>query len=70
MLMDKYFLALFSLLLLSCNSTNNPIELIIKKREPKLKSIYKNKENHNLQILYTKVVRDSSGAPTFLLLPR
>ena len=66
MLMDKYFLALFSLLLLSCNSTNNPIELIIKKREPKLKSIYKNKENHNLQILYTKVVRDSSGAPTFI----
>lgn len=64
--MDKYFLALFSLLLLSCNSTNNPIELIIKKREPKLKSIYKNKENHNLQILYTKVVRDSSGAPTFI----
>ncbi len=66
MLMDKYFLALFSLLLLSCNSTNNPIELIIKKREPKLKSIYKNKENHNLQILYTKVVRDSSGAPRFI----
>ena len=66
MLMYKYFLVLFSLLLLSCNSTNNPIELIIKKREPKLKSIYKNKENHNLQILYTKVVRDSSGAPTFI----
>ena len=66
MLMYKYFLVLFSLLLLSCNSTNNPIELIIKKREPQLKSVYKNKENHNLQILYTKVVRDSSGAPTFI----
>ena len=66
MLMYKYFLVLFSLLLLSCNSTNNPIELIIKKREPQLKSVYKNKENHNLQILYTKIVRDSSGAPTFI----
>ena len=66
MLMDKYFLALFSLLLLSCNSTNNPIESIIKKRVPQLKPIYKNQENHNLQILYTKVVRDSSGAPTFI----
>jgi len=64
--MYKYFLVLFSLLLLSCNSTNNPIELIIKKREPQLKSVYKNKENHNLQILYTKIVRDSSGAPTFI----
>ncbi len=66
MLMYKYFLVLFSLLILSCNSTNNPIELIIKKREPQLKSVYKNKENHNLQILYTKIVRDSSGAPTFI----
>ena len=66
MLMYKYFLVLFSLLLLSCNSTNNPIELIIKKREPQLKSVYKNKENHNLQILYTKIVRDSSGAPRFI----
>ena len=66
MLMYKYFLVLFSLLLLSCNSTNNPIELIIKKREPQLKSVYKNKENHNLQILYTKIVRDSSGAPAFI----
>ncbi len=66
MLMYKYFLAFFSLFLLSCNSTNNPIESIIKKREPQLKSIYKNKENHNLQILYTKVDRDSSGVPTFI----
>ena len=66
MLMYKYFLAFFSLFLLSCNSTNNPIESIIKKREPQLKPIYKNKENHNLQILYTKVDRDSSGAPTFI----
>ena len=64
--MYKYFLAFFSLFLLSCNSTNNPIESIIKKREPQLKSIYKNKENHNLQILYTKVDRDSSGVPTFI----
>ena len=66
MLMYKYLLASFCFLLLSCSSTTNPIELIIKKREPQLKLIYKNKENHNLQILYTKVVRDSLGMPSFV----
>ena len=64
--MYKYLLASFCFLLLSCSSTTNPIELIIKKREPQLKPIYKNKENHNLQILYTKVVRDSLGMPSFI----
>ena len=66
MLMYKYLLASFCFLLLSCSSTTNPIELIIKKRAPQLKPIYKNKENHNLQILYTKVVRDSLGMPSFI----
>ena len=66
MLMYIYLLASFCFLLLSCSSTTNPIELIIKKREPQLKPIYKNKENHNLQILYTKVVRDSLGMPSFI----
>ena len=66
MLMYKYLLASFCFLLLSCSSTTNPIELIIKKREPQLKPVYKNKENHNLQILYTKVVRDSLGLPSFI----
>ena len=66
MLMYKYLLASFCFLLLSCSSTTNPIELIIKKRDPQLKPIYKNKENHNLQILYTKVVRDSLGMPSFI----
>ena len=66
MLMYKYLLASFCFLLLSCSSTTNPIELIIKKREPQLKPIYKNKENHNLQILYTKVVRDSLGMPSLI----
>ncbi len=66
MLMYKYLLASFCFLLLSCSSTTNPIELIIKKREPQLKQIYKDKENHNLQILYTKVVRDSLGMPSFI----
>ena len=66
MLMYKYLLASFCFLLLSCSSTTNPIELIIKKREPQLKPIYKNKEKHNLQILYTKVVRDSLGMPSFI----
>ena len=66
MLMYKYLLASFCFLLLSCSSTTNPIELIIKKREPQLKPIYKNKENHNLQILYTKVERDSLGMPSFI----
>ena len=65
-LMYKYLLASFCFLLLSCSSTTNPIELIIKKREPQLKPVYKNKENHNLQILYTKVVRDSLGMPSFI----
>jgi len=64
--MYKYLLVSFCFLLLSCSSTTNPIELIIKKREPQLKPIYKNKENHNLQILYTKVVRDSLGMPSFI----
>ena len=64
--MYKYLLASFCFLLLSCSSTTNPIELIIKKREPQLKPVYKNKENHNLQILYTKVVRDSLGMPSFI----
>ena len=64
--MYKYLLASFCFLLLSCSSTTNPIELIIKKRDPQLKLIYKNKENHNLQILYTKVVRDSLGMPSFI----
>ena len=66
MLMYKYLLASFCFLLLSCSSTTNPIELIIKKREPQLKPVYKNKENHNLQILYTKVERDSLGMPSFI----
>ena len=66
MLMYKYFLAFCCFFFLSCSSTNNPIELIIKKRDPHLKPVYKNKENHNLQIIYTKVLRDSSGVPSFI----
>jgi len=64
--MYKYLPVSFCFFLLSCSSTTNPIELIIKKREPQLKPVYKNKENHNLQILYTKVVRDSLGMPSFI----
>lgn len=64
--MYKLFLHIFIVLFVSCSSEPNEIERILKDRSPAIKNVYQNKEKHNLQILYTKIVRDSSGAASFM----
>lgn len=64
--MYKLFLHIFIVLFVSCSSELNEIERILKDRSPAIKNVYQNKEKHNLQILYTKIVRDSLGAVSFM----
>ena len=64
--MYKLFLHIFIVLFVSCSSEPNEIERILKDRSPAIKNVYQNKEKHNLQILYTKIVRDSLGAVSFM----
>jgi len=64
--MYKPLFSLFVIICLSCSSEHNNIESILKDKNPLIKNVYRNKEKHNLQILYTQIEKDSSGNSEFI----
>ena len=58
------FTGLF-LLLMACDTTQNPLDRIIQSDAPEIKRITDQLEKHEVQILYTQIDRDASGQPIF-----
>lgn len=50
---------------MSCNTTKNPLEDILKSDSPKIKTITEHLADHEVQMLYTQIDRDENGAPSF-----
>ena len=64
--MNKLILVALSLLLLQgCFLKENPINSSMK-GDGFLKEILKNKENYEIQIIYTEIKRDKEGEPDFM----
>lgn len=64
--MYKSLFSLFFIICFSCSPGQNKIESILKGKNPLIKNVYRNKEKHNLQILYTQIKKDSAGNPEFI----
>jgi len=58
-------LSLLMVITMSCNTTKNPLEDILKSDSPKIKTIADRLEDHEVQVLYTQIDRDENGTPTF-----
>jgi hypothetical protein len=50
---------------MSCNTTKNPLEDILRSDLPKIKVINEHLADHEVQILYTQIDRDENGIPAF-----
>ena len=64
--MYKSLFSLFFIICFSCSSEQNKIESILRDKNPLIKNVYRNKEKHNFQILYTQIKKDSAGNPEFI----
>ena len=64
--MYKPLFSLFVIICFSCSSEHNKIESILKDKNPLIKNVYRNKEKHNIQILYTQIKKDSAGNPELI----
>ena len=56
---------LSSLLLMACQSSENPLDQIMASEAEAIQNITKNLEKHEVQILYTQIERDAEGQPVF-----
>ena len=56
---------LSSLLLMACQSSENPLDQIMASEAEAIQNITKNLEKHEVQILYTQIDRDAEGQPIF-----
>lgn len=54
-----------SLLLMACQSSENPLDQIMASKAKAIKNITQNLEKHEVQILYTQIDRDAEGQPVF-----
>ena len=54
-----------SLLLMACETSENPLERIMASDAPAIKGITDHLEKHEVQILYTQIDRDEKGKPIF-----
>jgi hypothetical protein len=66
----KYLLLFVPLLFSGCIvskkvTNSNPIELVLKSQNPKIKDIMDNAREHELQIIYTQINRDNDGRISF-----
>lgn len=70
MLNIKHILLSIPFLFSSCVISNNvlkdnPIELVLKSKNPKIKVVMDNASEHELQIIFTQINRDSNGKISF-----
>ena len=58
-------LLVFLILIFGCRKSDNPLDLILNSNIPEIKKIKNNLSNHEIQILYSSIQRDSLGKPIF-----
>ena len=58
-------LLVFLIIIFGCKKSNNPLDLILNSNIPEIKKIKNNLPNHEIQILYSSIQRDSLGKPLF-----
>ena len=58
-------LLVFLILIFGCRKSDNPLDLILNSNIPEIKKINNNLSNHEIQILYSSIQRDSLGKPIF-----
>ena len=54
-----------TLLLMACETSENPLDAIMASKAPAIQNISQNLEKHEVQILYTQIDRDANGQPVF-----
>ena len=55
----------FLIIIFGCRKSDNPLDLILNSNIPEIKKIKNNLSNHEIQILYSSIQRDSLGKPLF-----
>lgn len=60
-----YRLLFVLFIFLGCKKSNNPLDLVLNSETPEIRKIKKDLLNHQIQILYSSIKRDSSGFPLF-----
>ena len=58
-------LLVFLIIIFGCRKSDNPLDLILNFKIPEIKKIKNNLSNHEVQILYSSIQRDSLGKPIF-----
>ena len=58
-------LLVFLIIIFGCRKSDNPLDLILNSNVPEIKKIKNNLFNHEIQILYSSIQRDSLGKPIF-----
>ena len=58
-------LLVFLIIIFGCRKSDNPLDLILNSNIPEIKKIKNNLSNHEVQILYSSIQRDSLGKPLF-----
>ncbi len=53
------------IIIFGCRKSDNPLDLILNSNIPEIKKIKNNLSNHEIQILYSSIQRDSLGEPIF-----
>lgn len=66
----KYFLLILPIFFSSCIVSKNsveddPLNLVLKSNNPKIKAVMDNVNEHELQIIYTQIKRASDGTISF-----
>ena len=61
----KRLLVFFLIIIFGCRKSDNPLDLILNSNIPEIKKIKNNLSNHEIQILYSSIQRDSLGKPIF-----
>ena len=62
----RIIFVLMVFLIFSCNTENkNPLEVVLSSKNDKIKNVINNLADHEIQILYSEIIRDATGKVSF-----
>ena len=61
----KIFSSLILVFIFSCSSHKNHLKNVLNSTNPKIKGVMDNVKQHELQIIYTEIIRDKNGKVSF-----
>ena len=61
----KYFCLLFTILMVSCGPKKNVLQKTLASKNPNIKRVMNNANQHEIQIIYTQIIRDKKGNVSF-----